>query len=154
MFNLQADSKNRPPSRSAEKACGTMDKFARWTLIVTGNIEICINTSKYGQMTDAMQTTFSNPIYGTKLLCFDLTESCSFQRFQFLVGYHCMMTSSNGNIFRVTDPLCGEFTGHWWIPLTKTSDAGFGVFFDLRLNKRLNKQSLHRWFGTLIMTSL
>ena len=28
------------------------------------------------------------------------------------------MTSSNGNIFRVTGPLCGEFTGHWWIPLT------------------------------------
>ena len=24
-----------------------------------------------------------------------------------------MMTSSIGNIFRVTDPLCGEFTGHW-----------------------------------------
>ena len=24
---------------------------------------------------------------------------------------HCMMTSSNGNIFRVTDHLCGEFTG-------------------------------------------
>ena len=23
----------------------------------------------------------------------------------------CMMTSSNGNIFRVTGPLCGEFTG-------------------------------------------
>ena len=23
-----------------------------------------------------------------------------------------MMTSSNGNIFRVTDPLCGEFAGH------------------------------------------
>ena len=23
-----------------------------------------------------------------------------------------MMTSLNGNIFRVTDPLCGEFTGH------------------------------------------
>ena len=22
------------------------------------------------------------------------------------------MTSSNGNIFRVTGPLCGEFTGH------------------------------------------
>ena len=26
-----------------------------------------------------------------------------------------MMTSSNGSIFRVTDPLCGEFTGHRWI---------------------------------------
>ena len=34
-----------------------------------------------------------------------------------------MMTSSNGNVFRVTDPLCGEFTGHRWIPLTKASDV-------------------------------
>ena len=30
------------------------------------------------------------------------------------------MTSSNGNIFRVTGPLCGEFTGHRWIPLMFT----------------------------------
>ena len=36
-----------------------------------------------------------------------------------------MMTSSNGNIFRVTGPLYGEFTGHRWIPLTKASDAEF-----------------------------
>ena len=34
-----------------------------------------------------------------------------------------MMTSSNGNIFRVTGPLCGKFTGHRWIPLTNASDA-------------------------------
>ena len=27
-----------------------------------------------------------------------------------------MMTSSNGSIFRVTSPLCREFTGHRWIP--------------------------------------
>ena len=31
-----------------------------------------------------------------------------------LIG-ECIMTSSNGNIFRVTGPLCGEFTAHWWI---------------------------------------
>ena len=30
---------------------------------------------------------------------------------------------SNGNIFHVTGPLCREFTSHWWIPLTKVSDA-------------------------------
>ena len=30
-----------------------------------------------------------------------------------------MMTSSNGNIFRVTGHMCGEFTGRRWIPLTK-----------------------------------
>ena len=34
-----------------------------------------------------------------------------------------MMTSSNGNFFRVAGPLCGEFTGHRWIPRTKGSDA-------------------------------
>ena len=39
-----------------------------------------------------------------------------------------MMTSSNGNIFRVTGPLCREFTGHWWIPLTKASDAELWCF--------------------------
>ena len=33
------------------------------------------------------------------------------------------MTSSNGNILRVTDPLCGEFSGHRWITLTKASGA-------------------------------
>ena len=35
----------------------------------------------------------------------------------------CMMTSSNGNIFRVTGLFCGEFTGHRCIPNTKASDA-------------------------------
>ena len=40
-----------------------------------------------------------------------------------------MMTSSNnGNIFRVTGPLCGEFTGHRWISLTKPSDAELWCF--------------------------
>ena len=34
-----------------------------------------------------------------------------------------MMTSSNGNIFRFTGLLCGEFTGPRWIPPTKASDA-------------------------------
>ena len=34
-----------------------------------------------------------------------------------------MMTSWNGYIFRVTGILCGEFTGHRWIPLAKASDA-------------------------------
>ena len=34
----------------------------------------------------------------------------------------------HGNIFRVTGPLCGEFTGHRWIPLTKASDAELWCF--------------------------
>ena len=42
--------------------------------------------------------------------------------------YDCMMTSSNGNIFRVTGHLCGEFTGPRWIPHTKASDAELWCF--------------------------
>ena len=34
----------------------------------------------------------------------------------------------NGNIFRVTGPLCGEFTGYRWIHLTKASDAELWYF--------------------------
>ena len=39
-----------------------------------------------------------------------------------------MMTSSNGNVFPVTGHLCGEFTGHRWIPRTKASDAELWSF--------------------------
>ena len=38
------------------------------------------------------------------------------------------MTPSNGNIFRVTGNLCGEFTDHRWIPLTTASDAELCCF--------------------------
>ena len=64
-----------------------------------------------------------------------------------------MMTSSNGNMFRVTgfcvgnspvtagnSPVTGEFLSHR--PVTWS----FDVF--LRLNKRLSKQSRRRWFET------
>ena len=49
--------------------------------------------------------------------------------------------SSNGNIIRVTGPLCGEFTGHRWSSCTKAVMWSFDVFFDLRLNKHFSKQS-------------
>ena len=50
-----------------------------------------------------------------------------------------MMTSSNGNIFPVTGHLCGEFIG--LLPTQRPVTRSFDVFFDLRLNKRLSKQS-------------
>ena len=37
---------------------------------------------------------------------------------------HLMMTSSSGNIFRVTGLLCRKFTGDRWIPRTKASVNG------------------------------
>ena len=48
--------------------------------------------------------------------------------------------------FHVTGTLCGQFTDHRRIPLTKASDADFYASFDLRRNKWFSKQSGHRWF--------
>ena len=62
----------------------------------------------------------------------------------FISTFH-MMTSSNGNIFRVNGHLCGvpvEFTAQR--PVTQS----FDIFLDLRLNKRLSKQSWYWWFET------
>ena len=62
---------------------------------------------------------------------------------------HFMMTPTNGNSFRVTDPLCGEFAGHRWIPLAKASDAEFWFFFICAwINGWLSKQSWGWWCET------
>ena len=58
------------------------------------------------------------------------------------------MTSSNGNIFRVTGPLCGEFTGPGEFPTQRPVTRSFDVFFDLRLNIRFSKQPWGWWFET------
>ena len=57
----------------------------------------------------------------------DLNENKTFSLKRLLLKMS-MMTSSNGNIFCVTDPLYGEFTSHWWIPLTKASNAELWSF--------------------------
>ena len=59
------------------------------------------------------------------------------------------MTSSNGNIFRVTGPLCGEFTGPGEFPTQRPVTRSFDVFFDRRLNKRSSKQPRGWWLETL-----
>ena len=75
----------------------------------------------------------------------------------FLCGVYCeyklwfmlrMMTSSNGNIFRVTGHLCGEFTVPGEFPARRPVTRSFDVFFDLRPNKRLNNQWWGWWFET------
>ena len=58
-----------------------------------------------------------------------------------------MMTSSNGNIFRVTG-LCEGSPVTAGFPSQRPVTRSFDVFFDLRLNKRLSKQSRRRWLET------
>ena len=67
-----------------------------------------------------------------------------------------MMTSSNGNIFRVTGLLCGEFTGPRWIPHTKASDAELWCNLWSASEQTLEKtiETLVIWYAiALIMTS-
>ena len=59
------------------------------------------------------------------------------------------MTSSNGNIFRVTGHLCGEFIGPGDFPTQRPVTRSFDVYFGLRPNKWLSKQSWGWWFETL-----
>ena len=56
-----------------------------------------------------------------------------------------MITSSHGGVFRITDSLWGESTGHRWIPLTKASDAELWCFHWC-MNRLLEKQSSGWWF--------
>ena len=65
-----------------------------------------------------------------------------------------MMTPSNGNIFRVTGPLWGEFTGDRWIPLTKASDTELWCFL-WSAPEQTVEQTIAAWDAiALIMTSL
>ena len=59
-----------------------------------------------------------------------------------------MMTSSNGNIFRVTGHLCGNSPVTGEFPTQRPVTQSFDVFFDLRLNKQLSKQWWGWWFET------
>ena len=62
--------------------------------------------------------------------CWNLDNHGKFfrQYIMYCVARNRMMTSSNGNIFRVTGHLCGGFTGPRWIPHTKASDAELWCF--------------------------
>ena len=56
------------------------------------------------------------------------------------IGYHDDVIK--WKLFRVIDPLCGEFTGHWWIPSQRASNTDF----DESPPKMLIKMSNDRWF--------
>ena len=96
---------------------------------ITDNIAICL----------FFLNTFNGHIFG---VFFQYHHPGHFQFWKSI----CMMTPSNGNIICATGHLCGEFTGHRWIPRTVTQS--FDVIFDLCLNKPLSKQLWGWWFET------
>ena len=61
---------------------------------------------------------------------------------------HSRKTSSNGNISRVTGLCAGNSPVTVEFPSQRQVTRSFDVFFDLRQNKRLSKQSWGCWFET------
>ena len=80
-------------------------------------------------------------------LCASFLECTVYMRY--LVERNCPVPwwRHQMETFSLLLALCdGEFTGDRWFPLTKASDAELWCFYDVRLNKRLNKQSICLWF--------
>ena len=90
-------------------------------------------------------------------ICNNSADGINWDRLLYKRGQHMvcssirytMMASSNGNIFRVSGPLCGEFTGPGEFPTQRPVTRSFDVFFDRRLNKRSSKQPRGWWLETL-----
>ena len=59
-----------------------------------------------------------------------------------------VMTTSNGNIFRVTGHLCGAFTGHRWIPVQRPVKWTFDVSLICAWMSDWVKPSCGWWFET------
>ena len=87
----------------------------------------------------AFNTTHFNSIlnfilhirYIKQVICIEINSFCEANREAIIRYRAAIMTSSNGNIFRVTGPLCGEF------PPQRPVTRSFDIFFDLHLNNTL-----------------
>ena len=87
--------------------------------------EIVIATSHYSSLETEVRTIRAVSNRGST---FTLTSPLDHKHLGETTGIAVIMTSSNGNIFRFTGPLFGEFTGHRWIPLTKASEVELWCF--------------------------
>ena len=79
----------------------------------------------------------------TSLLCIFFDELC-----HIVIGDHFMMTSWNGIFYALLAICAGNSPVSNEFPTQRPVTRSFDVFIDLRLNKRLSKQSWGWWFET------
>ena len=105
--------------------------------IITYHVLLTIQGQQYLQISNAqlnIKTVFPGiriPIMKKRWSSDRLTFLMRIYKLGFASSRLCltfMITSSNGNGFRVTGLLCGEFTVHRGIPLTKASDTELWCF--------------------------
>ena len=115
---------------------------------------ICAWTNAWANNRDAGDLRRHHAHYDVTVMNTQAKADISPSRLSF---YEIMMTSSNGNIFRVAGHLCGLFTGHRWIPRTKARDAELWCFLWFQPEQTLEQtfETQMIWDAiTLIMTSL
>ena len=101
------------------------------------------------------------PIHGNTTVTDPWNNFLTLKRQNILKTQYIMMTSSNGNFFRVTCILCGETTGHRWIPWTKGSDAERWCFFIcawingwVNIDEADDLRRHHAHYGVIVMCLL
>ena len=108
--DLTGSVKNMPLHRSSETTPKSRVAYAP-------DISMSRKTSTARPLGRGMVVLREFKVWPSKFLCW-----------VFLYCDISMMTSSNGNFFRVTGHLCGEFTGFRSIPRTKASNAELWCF--------------------------
>ena len=114
-----------------------------FVLLINVNIFFLFDTLVRLTNFNKLQPTFKGVLDNTELTLWEerwwkSEEICYFSYWWASDPFLPMMTSSNGNIFRVTGHLCGEFTGPGEFPTQRPVTRSFDVFSILRLNKRLS----------------
>ena len=94
------------------------DLFLSLTVLIYMQYGVLLNGNSTSFMDIYLEATFSILNFRTQWSSSRFSWKCELS----------MMTSPNGNIFRVTGPVWGEFAGHRWIPLTKAGDAELWCF--------------------------
>ena len=100
-----------------------LPKCVRYHIILKRYISR-VGTDRYGKV------SFKHSLFQRAIHICD--GSCMYGRPHNIVWCVPMMMSSKGYIFGVTGPLCGEFTGHWWIPQTKASAGALMFLLSVR----------------------
>ena len=98
----------------------TVDIYSSWLWTITWTKYLC-RICRACPINDYRSRYVCTTLFVLHSYAYFTTHASS----KFLRG---IMTSSNGNIFRVTRPLCGKFTLDRWILLTKASDAELWCF--------------------------
>ena len=136
---------NPNPARYVSDMVSTVrSKYTHYVTLSTG-ATYCLHLTRHGQSIASQSINQSigpcnyynimlhpcenlKPTYSISFIISSFEQNTAFSLPRSLPHFKAMMTSSNGNIFRVTGHLCGEFTGLRWIPHTTASDAELWCF--------------------------